>query len=133
MVIFTFELRRKSGNKSLRNGNEMINANDRMHYAVQSTITKHLRKLGAAAVKDIHQELFNEDNKCSVIVTVHPPTKHRMDAPNWYPTVKAIIDGFTDAGLWSDDNDNIVKTFTFKSGDITSNNKYKLEIEIRED
>jgi hypothetical protein len=28
----------------------------------------------------------------------------RWDPANWYPSAKACVDGFTDAGLWSDDS-----------------------------
>ena len=32
----------------------------------------------------------------------------RRDVHNYMPTVKAIIDGCTDAGLWADDRDGIL-------------------------
>ena len=35
---------------------------------------------------------------------------------NWNPTIKPILDGFTDAGLWTDDNSDIVKYVTFAMG-----------------
>lgn len=30
--------------------------------------------------------------------------RRRRDPANWYPSVKALIDGFTDAGVWPDDD-----------------------------
>src|SRR5262249_41737140 len=32
----------------------------------------------------------------------------RRDVHNWLPTIKACIDGFTDAGLWEDDCDGVL-------------------------
>lgn len=31
-------------------------------------------------------------------------TKAKWDPANWYPSAKACVDGFTDAGLWPDDS-----------------------------
>lgn len=52
--------------------------------------------------------------------TVSPPalvrfgfpvsTNRRRDPHNFYPTIKPIIDGFTDAGLWPDDTPEFVMT-----------------------
>lgn len=42
--------------------------------------------------------------KYNVRVTIQPPTRRRMDPPNLYPTVKALIDGLTDCAWWEDDD-----------------------------
>jgi crossover junction endodeoxyribonuclease RusA len=46
-------------------------------------------------------------------------TNRRRDPHNYYPTIKPIIDGLTDAGLWPDDTSEYVATmepiFTGKS------------------
>lgn len=129
---YSFILQRRTGkNKTLSKGNQVLNSNDRMHYIVKSQITEYLRKLSFQMVSiDNHKEQYNDDNPCDVVITVHPPTKRRIDAPNFYPTIKALIDGMTDAGLWSDDNNHIIKSMTFVLGDITDNKKYKFDISI---
>jgi crossover junction endodeoxyribonuclease RusA len=37
--------------------------------------------------------------------------KKRRDPHNWYPTIKAILDGFTNAAVWADDDSEHVKTY----------------------
>jgi Holliday junction resolvase RusA-like endonuclease len=37
--------------------------------------------------------------------------KKRRDPHNWYPTIKAILDGFTTAAVWVDDDSEHVKTY----------------------
>lgn len=37
--------------------------------------------------------------------------KKRRDPHNWYPTIKAILDGFTTAAVWADDDSEHVKTY----------------------
>ena len=122
----TFELKRKSGNKGLKAGNEMISANDRMHPIVKAGITKHLRELGKNNTPQ--NVTFSKESPCTVTITIYPPTKRRMDAPNWYPTVKALIDGLTDGGLWTDDNNEVIQSLTFKFGGLSGSDTYKIEI-----
>ena len=48
-------------------------------------------------------------------------------------TVKALVDGMTDAGLWVDDNHEIIKYMTFEFGGLSQiKDKYKIEIEVEE-
>ena len=124
----TFELKRKSGNKGLKAGNEMISANDRMHHIVKAGITKHLRELGKNNTPQ--NVTFSKEYPCNVTITIHPPTKRRMDAPNWYPTIKALIDGLTDGGLWTDDNNEVIQSLTFKGGGLSGSDMYKIEISV---
>lgn len=66
-------------------------------------------------------------------MTVFTPTKRRFDPPNIYPTIKAILDGFTDAGVWDDDNHEIIKSLTFRYGGLSNvKGKYRIAIEILE-
>ena len=48
--VFTFELQRKSGNKGIKGGNQMISTNDRMHPMVKSQISRYLRELAKDVV-----------------------------------------------------------------------------------
>ncbi len=128
---YTFILNRKSKNASLKKGNQMISSNDRFHPIVKSQITKYLRELGETTALDAGiKERFSPNNPCTVTITVYAPTKRRMDAPNWYPTVKALLDGITDAGLWTDDNNDVIKVVSFKYGGLSGDKQYRLKIEI---
>lgn len=138
MITFTFELARSSKKaKALRNGNEMISSNDRLHYRVKSELAAHLRALSRDQA--IHNaplsgyEPFSKNRPCRVGIRVYPPTRRRMDTPNWYPTVKPLIDGLTDAGVFTDDNNTVITSMTFIPGnEISGTKKYRIEILIQE-
>mgnify|MGYP000897470469 CR=1 FL=1 len=89
--IFELSRRTKKGHNTLKKGNQMISANDRLHHHVKATITSYLRQLPSEYEWDAPQ--YDKKRPCIVTIDVQPPTKRRMDAPNWYPTVKALIDG----------------------------------------
>lgn len=134
-MYFTFELNRSTANgKALKNGNEMISANDRLHPQVKAKLTAHLRELSAKMAKETykHIDMFSSVHTCHMCINICPPTDRRMDVPNWYPTIKALIDGLTDAGVFDDDNDTVIKSYTFMRGPVTDNKKYKIELIIKE-
>lgn len=59
-------------------------------------------------------------DRYSVTVTIYGPTKRLFDPPNFYPTVKAMIDGLTDALWWEDDNFTHMQSMTFRYGGLSS-------------
>lgn len=59
-------------------------------------------------------------------------TKRKYDPPNWSPTTKALLDGLTDAEIWTDDNFNIIKRVSFEHGGLSGNKNYKIELNIHE-
>ena len=87
----------------------MLNANDRPHWAQKAKITAYLRQIGRLKVSEGKYTTYTKKRPCGLVVTIYAPTKRRMDPPNFYPTVKALVDGMTDAGLWTDDNHEIIK------------------------
>lgn len=127
MHKFTLDLKRKSGNVGPSKGNEMISSNDRYHFHVKSSITRHLRNIGKKLVEPSY---YSEDKPCKVHVCVFSPTRRRMDAPNWYPTVKALLDGFTDAGFWTDDNNDVIRETIFSYGGLSGTEKYRMVIAV---
>lgn len=134
---FTYDLNRSTAKgRSLRGGNEMISSNDRLCSYVKAELTAHLRKLSAELALKTYEHpertMFSETRPCHIGVIVYPPTKRRMDAPNWYPTVKALIDGLTDAGVFDDDNNKVIRSMVFVPGSVTTNKKYRIEIIIRD-
>lgn len=130
---FVYELNRSTAKgHSLRGGNEMISANDRLDIHVKADLTAHLRKLSTEVAQETyeHIEMFSENRTCYMSIIVNPPTRRKMDVPNWYPTVKALIDGLTDAGVFEDDNDNVIKLYVFARGPVTDNKKYKISLNL---
>lgn len=78
-----------------------ISANHRNHFHTNSAKVKHLRvvgKLAAVAAKETYQ-------RAHLTVAIGWPDKRRRDAHNLMPTLKALIDGYVDAGLLPDDDD----------------------------
>lgn len=137
MIKISYELQRKGGNAPLtKHGvlwNEMLSANDRMNPHVKAAITAHLRQLSAyqANHQGIYSErVYDEDWPAVVVVKVCPPTRRRMDPPNWYPTVKALIDGLTDAGIWTDDNSRVIPVMMFQAGCLSGSKKYRIDLTI---
>ena len=128
---FSVELKRKFGNKGLKQGNEIISANDTMHYRVRSAIAKHLRDMARDTAPNI-DEPFSEDFPCEAIVRIYPPTRRRFDPPNMSPTVKPLIDGLVDANILTDDNRDIIKRHIFESRGLSGvDGCYKIDIILR--
>lgn len=134
---FIYELTRSTAKgRSLRGGNEMISSNDRLCPHVEAELTAHLRALSKEIALDTYDNKkhgqFSQSRPCYLGIVVCPPTNRRMDAPNWYPTAKALIDGLTDAGVFEDDNNKVITSTTFVPGPKTENKKYKIKIIIKE-
>lgn len=93
---------------------EWLTANDRRHWADRQKRTKALRMRGKIAGVNFIRELRREYGhrvrlplckaRVRVVATLHTRTNTRLDPANSYPTIKALVDGLTDAGLWADDD-----------------------------
>lgn len=134
---YEFSLVRHTGkSSSLSKGNTVLNANDRLHFIVQRQISTYLRELSKSVVRSTNpffsanHPCFTPEEPCSVLITISTPTRRRFDPPNLYPTVKALVDGMTDAGVWSDDNSKIIKIMAFRDGGVTLNKKYNFKLTI---
>ena len=93
---------------------DLLSANDRLHWAVRANRTRYLRGLGWYAVSD--QAAGAHHERCVLTVTIaYPPLARRRDAANLAPTVKALIDGAVDAGLLPDDNDRVILATTYRA------------------
>lgn len=83
-----------------------LNLNDRRHWGYSSSLTsywratayKHALGLGVSAPL----------GSAYVVASFTFGDNRRRDVHNFMPTVKACIDGCTDAGLWVDDRDGIL-------------------------
>lgn len=81
---------------------EWISANGRLHWAARARRTRRLR--GRACWLARHHRLAPAGVQARVIATITYPRPGRADPANSAPTVKAIVDGLTDAGVWPDDD-----------------------------
>lgn len=83
------------------NKHQLLNANDRMHWAAKADKVKVLRTLGFHATL-IHEPL----TRAHLVVRVGWPNKRRRDVDNITPTIKALVDGIiTDGHLLPGDDD----------------------------
>jgi hypothetical protein len=82
-------------------GLEWLNSNDRRFRFNKAKLTKAWRALGHNAVP---HDAMPFESRVHVTARFWKPTRAHYDPNNLWPTVKAICDGFTDAGLWVDDD-----------------------------
>lgn len=111
--------------------NLVINSNDRFHYQAEGRMVKKLRLIARVEAGLNITPVYSSDKPCTVAVTVYAPTRRRLDPPNLYPTVKALIDGLTDANLWPDDNHEVIKMMSFQYGGLSGESgKFKIVLDI---
>lgn len=90
------------------------------------------RKIREATNQYIPEKQFNS---YIVDVLVASPNKYarRFDPPNYYPTVKALIDGLTDQGFWKDDSYKFLKKMGFEyNGKSEYDSDYEFTLIITE-
>jgi crossover junction endodeoxyribonuclease RusA len=85
-------------------GMQLINANDRLHWAVKARLTKTIRDAAHICTR---QAKVPRLERARVDFILHPgPQSRNRDRLNWAPTAKAAIDGaILDAGVLLDDSD----------------------------
>ncbi len=87
-----------------------LSANQRLHWAPKSKRTAALREMGYTAVT---ADPIGSFDVTHVAAFIGYPTNAKADPANAAPTVKALIDGMTDAGVWADDDSTHVLGPTF--------------------
>ncbi|NUQ88940.1 MAG: hypothetical protein HOQ43_10810 [Glycomyces artemisiae] len=86
---------------------QWLTSNGREHRQVRARMTKLWRQAGRVAVAAAR---LRGDLPVAPLDLVHVTAyirwrdRRRRDPANWWPTVKAIADGMTDAGVWPDDD-----------------------------
>lgn len=80
----------------------LLTANQRMHWRKKAKRTKAIRELACVQTRTFRHEPM-ETAHC--LVEISWPTRHRRDAHNLMPTIKACIDGIVDAKFLPDDSD----------------------------
>lgn len=102
-----------------------------MHYHTAGKKARGVREFARDAARGSWIAPFY---RCQVIVTASIPTARRFDPANIAGTVsKHALDGFTDAGLWPDDDSEHVIFVGFQRGPKTgTRGLYRLTFEIEE-
>ncbi len=106
---------------------ETISSNVELHRRVKALRIKALRTLGYAAA--IGQTVTTP---VRVDAEIGYPTARKADPANLWPTVKALTDGMTDAGLWPDDNSEHIPLITFARGPKSPKGVYVVTIFVTE-
>lgn len=86
----------------------LMSLNDRTHWAARARTTKAWRRTAARAAWRIRPP--RHQPRSTVAVELPVRDRRRRDPHNYTPTLKAIVDGLVDAGLWPDDTPDHVHT-----------------------
>ncbi len=78
-----------------------ISSNQRIHRMEQAKLTKAWRLAGFAAARNAGVPTLD---RAAITAYVWKPRNGRYDPGNLYPTCKAVVDGFVDAGVLADDD-----------------------------
>lgn len=82
-------------------GQELLNANDRPHWAKRSRITRQLRSDAFLLARYAKVPLLE---RAHIDCFYEPADSRRRDAANWADSAKPCVDGFVDAGMLRDDS-----------------------------
>ena len=88
-----------------------MSSNQRRDRRADMGKVRDLRTLGFATARLHRLPTFHQVHVCAFI---QYPTAHKADPPNAWPTLKAILDGLTDAGVWADDSSEHVVATEFR-------------------
>ena len=98
---------------------EWLTSNGRYHHMTKAQHTALLRhRAHTQTIKAIRtRQLTPYTVLPLLVIEIGYSSRRKADPPNAYPTIKALIDGMTDAGLWPDDNSDIIKQYLFTRHD----------------
>lgn len=91
-----------------------MSANDRMHWAQKAKRTRVLRQYGCVTGTRADTPTLGTSH---VAAFIGYPRNGKADPANAAPTVKALIDGLVDAGVWPDDDSTYVLGPTYLRGE----------------
>ena len=94
-----------------------VNTHYNMHFRPRSIATAEWRyeakrKALSAILKGMHLDRPVITGRAFVLVNVYPPHEEISDIHNVH--TKALLDGFTDAGIWGDDEWAFVPLFAYR-------------------
>ena len=90
-----------------------LSANQRIHWAHRARSTRILREIGRVGALTAHTPAQDVTHVAAFIGYL---TNTKADPANAAPTVKALIDGMVDAGVWDDDDSTHVIGPTYLRG-----------------
>ncbi len=94
----------------------LVSMNDRDHWRAKAKLTKAWRAAALRAVDHLHPGASPSNlsgqrlGPSTVSIELPVRDRRRRDPHNYYPTVKAIVDGLVDAGVWPDDTPEWITT-----------------------
>lgn len=97
-----------------------LNENDR-HKRRPDRIIACWRSLAAAIAT---HEKVPKLKACTIEATLRWPDNRRRDSGNFFPTVKAAVDGIVDAGVLDDDSDRHVHRLSIERGSNVPRRSY---------
>ncbi|MER7707191.1 hypothetical protein ABTX81_30360 [Kitasatospora sp. NPDC097605] len=110
----------------LPTGLVLLNANDRLHWAVRA---RRVREIRDAARWMARHNKVPRLARARIDVVVHPkPRASRFDPHNWGPSAKAAIDGLVDAGVLPDDSSAYLVASEVRAGDPVRGGRLDLVI-----
>lgn len=121
--------------QELSNGKGRLTKKMKSKNATEDEITEAIEAYVAKSnIPDRPEIDYMFNNKVSVTLVVFPPTRRKMDPPNMWATLKPILDAFTDAGWWEDDNSDFIPITNFARGSRLSSKKdhYEFTLVIQE-
>jgi hypothetical protein len=88
-------------------GHKLLNANDRMHWRGRNTITQDIVN---TAIVMTRKAKIPPLGRVTIRAVLHPASARRCDPHNWFPSIKAAIDGVVRAGgvLADDDAKHVI-------------------------
>lgn len=82
---------------------EWLNSNDRRHHMAQARLVKYWRDVAHLLAR---RAMRGRDpfERVKIVATFHRADRRSYDPPNLWPTLKACVDGFQDAGVIAQDS-----------------------------
>lgn len=120
------------------NRKKMLDAHGNSNWRARNGRIAKLREVAREKGQEIKETRDVFFAKFKVRVFIKPPIRSNLDPPNFYPTVKPLIDGLTDAGWWEDDSLQYMMEMSFRYGGLSGvknadgTRAYRVILEIEE-
>jgi len=89
----------------------LMNMNKRLHWREERRLARIWRQTAMiAAIDSLGTPKQRRRGPSTVEITLPVRDRRKRDPHNYFPTVKHIVDGLVDAGIWPDDNPEWVTT-----------------------
>jgi len=107
----------------------VLNSNDRLHWRAKAEHTKYIRTLAFATAQNAgFVPMYIA--QCTVFISFQD--ERRRDLHNYFPTIKASIDGFVSANVITDDDNEHLIGPDVRMGGKSQKNFTTFHFELRE-